>query len=65
MKMCYSSHFKDTLTLENQSFIKRKMILIFDTQRSLSAIIYSFQFTQRHAQEGCLFTSGKTCDVEC
>ena len=23
MWMCYSSHFKDTLTLENQPFVKR------------------------------------------
>ena len=25
--MCYSSHFKDTLTLENQPFFKRMEIL--------------------------------------
>ena len=44
--MCYSSYFKDTLTLENQRFFKRMEILIFDTQRPLSAIISPFQFTQ-------------------
>ena len=38
-------------------------ILIFDTYRPLSAIIYSFQFMQRHSHEVCLFTSGKTCGV--
>ena len=63
--MCYSSHFKDTLTLENQPFFKRMEILIFDTQRSFSAIISLFQFTQGHSSEGCLFKSEKTCDVEC
>ena len=47
MQMCYSSYFKDTLTLENQRFFKRMEILIFDTQRPLSAIISPFQFTQR------------------
>ena len=61
--MCYSSHFKDTLTLENQPFFKME-ILIFDTHRPLSTIIYPFQFTQRHSCEGCLFTLGKTCDIE-
>ena len=35
-------------------------ILIFDTHLPLSAIIFHFQFTQRHSREGCLFTSGKT-----
>ena len=63
--MCYSSHVKDTLTLENQPFFKRMEVLIFDTHRSLSFIIYTFLFTQCHSREGCLFTSGKTCDVEC
>ena len=29
------------------------------------AIISPFKFTQRHCSEGCLFTSEKTCDVEC
>ena len=38
-------------------------ILIFDTHRSLSAIISPFQFAQRHSSEGCIFTSEKTCDV--
>ena len=38
-------------------------ISIFDTHRPLSAIIYPFQFTQRHSSEGCLFTSEKTYDV--
>ena len=65
MLMCYSSHFEDTLKLENQPLFKRMEILIFDTHRSLSAIIYPFQFTQRHSREGCFFTSRKTCDVEC
>ena len=65
MKMCYSSCFKDTLTYENQPFFKRMEILIFDTDRPLSAMIYPFQFTQCHSREGCLFTSGKTCNVEC
>ena len=37
-------------------------ILIFDTHRPLSAMIYPFQFT-RHSGEGWLSTSGKTCDV--
>ena len=63
--MCYSSHFKDTLRLENQPFIKRMEILIFDTHWSLSAIISPFQFTQYHSSEGCLFTSEKTYDLEC
>ena len=63
--MCYSSHFKDTLRLENQPFIKRMEILIFDTHWSLSAIISPFQFTQHHSSEGCLFTSEKTYDLEC
>ena len=63
--MCYLSHFKDTLTLENQPFFKRLEILIFDTHRPLSAIISPFHFTQRDLSEGCLFTSEKTCDVEC
>ena len=61
--MCYSSHFKDTLTLENQPFFKRMEILIFDTHQSLSDIIFPFQFTKCHSSEGCLFTSEKTCDV--
>ena len=61
--MCYSSHFKNTLRLENQPFSKRMEILIFDTQRPLSAIISLFQFTQRHSSEGCLFTSEKACDI--
>ena len=61
--MCYSSHFKNTLRLENQPFSKRMEILIFDTQRPLSAIISYFQFTQRHSSEGCLFTSEKACDI--
>ena len=39
-------------------------ILVFDTHRPLSAIIYPFQFTQHHSCEGYLFTSGKTCHVE-
>ena len=65
MYMCYSSHFKDTLTLENQPFFKRMEILITDTQWPPSAITSSFQFTQRHSSDGCLFTSEKTCDVEC
>ena len=63
--MCYSSHFKDNLTLENQPFFKRMEISIFDTHRPLSAIISPFQFTQRHSSEGCLFASEKPCDVEC
>ena len=63
--MCCSSHFKDTLTLENQPFFVRMEILIFDTHWPLSAIIYPFQFMQRHSHEGCLFKSGKTCDAEC
>ena len=62
--MCYS-HLRDTPTLENQPFFKRMESLIFDTQRPLPAIISPFQFTQRHSNEGCLFTSEKTCDVEC
>ena len=45
MYMCYSSHFKDTLTLENQPFFKME-ILIFDTHQQLSNIISPFQFTQ-------------------
>ena len=61
--MCYSSHFKDTLTLENQHFFKRTEILILNTPRPLSAIFSPFQFTQRYSREGCLFTSEKTCDV--
>ena len=56
---CYSSHFKDTLTLENQPFVKRMEILIFHTHRPLSAIISPFQFTKCHPSEGCLFTSEK------
>ena len=43
--MSYSSHFKDTLTLENQPFFKRMEILIFDTPLPFSAIISLFQFT--------------------
>ena len=42
MQMCYSFHFKDTLTLENQPFFKRMEILMFDNHRALSAIIYPF-----------------------
>ena len=38
-------------------------ILIFDTHWPLSAMIYPFQFMQCHSREGCLFTSGKTCDI--
>ena len=57
--MCYSSHFKDTLALENESAFKRMEILIFDAHRPLSAIISPVQFTQRHSSEGCLFTSKK------
>ena len=57
--MCYSSHFKDTLTLENQPFFKRMEVLIFDAHRP------PFQFTRRHSCEGCLFTLKKTCDIEC
>ena len=63
--MCYSSHFKDTLTLENQPFFKIMEILNFDTHRPFSAIISPFQSTQRYSSEGCIFMSGKTCDVEC
>ena len=63
--MYYSSHFKETLTLENQPFFKRMEILIFDTHRALSAIISPFQFTHCHSSEGGLFISEKTCDVEC
>ena len=63
--MCYSSHLKDTLTLEIQPFFKRMKILIFDTHWPLSAIISPFQFTQRHSSEGCLFTLEKICEVEC
>ena len=63
--MCYSSHFKDTPTLENQSLFKRIEILLSDTHQPLSAIIYPFQFTQCHSPEGCLFTLGKTYDVVC
>ena len=43
--MCFSSHLKDTLALENQPFFKKMEILIFDTHRSLSVIISPFQFT--------------------
>ena len=57
--MCYSFHFKDTLTLENQPFFKRMEVLIFDAHRP------PFQFTRRHSCEGCLFTLKKTCDIEC
>ena len=34
--MCYSSHFKDTLTLENQPFFKKIEILISDTHQPFS-----------------------------
>ena len=61
--MCYSSHFKDTVRLENQPFFKRMEILILDTHWPLSAIISPFQFTQHHSSEGCSFTLGKTSDV--
>ena len=57
--MCYSSHFKDTLTEENQPFFESMEILIFDTNRQLSAIISPFKFTQRHSNEGRLFASEK------
>ena len=63
--MCYSSHFKNTLTLENQPFFKRMEILMFDTHLPFSAIISPFQFTQGHSSESCLFTLEKTCDAEC
>ena len=63
--MCYFSNFKDTLALENQPLFKRMEILIFDTHRPLPTIISLFQFTQRHSSEDWLFTSEKTCDVEC
>ena len=56
--MCYSSHFKGTLT-ENQPYFKRMEILVFDTNRPLSAIFSPCQFTQRHSGEGGLFTSEK------
>ena len=62
--MCISTHFKDTLTLENQPFFKRMEISIFDTNQPLSAIISTFQFTHCHSSKGCLFTSEKTFDVE-
>ena len=61
--MCYSSHFKDTLTLKNQPFLKRMDIWMFDTNWPFSTIISPFQFTQLHSSEGCLFKSEKTCDV--
>ena len=60
--MCYSSHFKDTLTLESQPFIKRMEILIFDTHWLFSAKISPSQFTQQHSSDACLFTLEKTCD---
>ena len=63
--MRYSSRFKDTLTLENQPFLKRMEILISDTHRPLSAIISPFQLTQHHSSDGWIFTSEKPCDVEC
>ena len=63
--MCHSSHLKDTLTSESQPFFKIMEIFIFDTNQPLSSIIFPFQFTQRHSSKGCLFTSEKTCDVEC
>ena len=31
--MCYSSHFKDTLTLENQPFIKRMEKQVVSTNK--------------------------------
>ena len=34
-------------------------ILIFDTHRRLSAIIFHYRFMQRHFSEGWLFSSGK------
>ena len=64
MLMCYISHIKDTLTLENQPFFKRIEILIFDTNQPLSIIISPFQFIQCHSSEGCLFTLEKACDIE-
>ena len=63
--MCYSSHFKDTLTVENQLFFKRMEILIFDTHWPLSTVISPFQLTQGHSSEGGLLTLEKTCDVQC
>ena len=38
--------------------------MTFDTRGRLSATISPFKCTQRHYSEGCLFSSGKTCDVE-
>ena len=51
--MCYSSHFKNTLTSENQPFFKRMEILIFDTHRpatfrdNLSFPVYTASFPWR------------------
>ena len=47
------------------TFFKRMEIFMFYTHRRLSAIIAPYKFTQGHANEGCLFSSEKTCDVEC
>ena len=57
--------FQGYSDVRESPFFKRMEVLIFDTHRPLSAIISPFQFTQRHSSEGCLFTSEKTCDVEC
>ena len=40
-------------------------IFIFDTHWRLSTITAPYKFTQGHSSEGCLFSSEKTCDVEC
>ena len=52
-------------TLESQPFFKRMEILIFDIHWQLSTIVSPYKFMQRHSSEGCLFTSEKTCDIEC
>ena len=39
--------------------------MIFDTRQPLSAPICPYKYTQRHSSEGYLFSSEKTCDVEC
>ena len=57
--------FQGTRTYENHPFFKKIEIFIFDSQRRLSAIITPYKFTQCYSSKGCLFSSEKTCDVEC
>ena len=40
-------------------------IMTFDTHQRLFAINSPYNYAKCHSSEGCLFSSAKTCDVEC